>query len=534
MRWIGFIVLLICAFPLSAQIGSVSKSTIDSLNQATKADSNSLFDRIRMGERCWKLSETIGYEEGSFEALMNIGTGYLNLGNLKEALDHFQQANSLAIDLKRPSLQAQAAYFLGNVHNNLENFEKAMAFFQESLVLYESIDNVRWGGRLKNAIGVVLSRAGNRDAGLAAFQEALAIMESNKLEEDSSFPINNIGEHYLQEGQPEKALPYYQKSLELSKKYNLVKGEVISLSNVGLSYRDMGQYEKAIQYFEESLALAIQHHFNSEIYEIYMEMAIAYDEMKLSSKALQYYKKYAALKDSILSNEQEEQIAALLVEYETEKKERELIESREQISELQQNQRFQRLLGFAIILGFGLALAIILLLYSRNKVKQELVESDLKNKRLESERLKSELEFKQKDLTNFALDIARKNKFSDKVHASLHLIHQSNDASFRKEKIKELLILTSNHLKVNEDIQEFQMNVEKVNHDFFHRLSTQFPELTNSEKQLCGLLRLNLSSKDIASIRNISTKSVEMSRYRLRKKLHLDSQEEINTFLQKI
>ncbi|MCB0622214.1 MAG: hypothetical protein KDC41_26670, partial [Saprospiraceae bacterium] len=90
------------------------------------------------------------------------------------------------------------------------------------------------------------------------------------------------------------------------------------------------------------------------------------------------------------------------------------------------------------------------------------------------------------------------------------------------------------HLKINEDIQEFQMNVETVNQDFFHRLNERFPELTSNEKQLCGLIRLNLSTKEIAAIRNITPRSAEMGRYRLRKKLHLQPEEEIQTFLQEL
>jgi DNA-binding CsgD family transcriptional regulator len=186
------------------------------------------------------------------------------------------------------------------------------------------------------------------------------------------------------------------------------------------------------------------------------------------------------------------------------------------------------------IIGLLLAVGLVFLFYSRNQVRQQLIESELKNKRLESEKLKEELEFKQKDLTNFALDIARKNEFSQKIHDGLHLIHGSNNVDFRKDKIKELLILTSNHLKVNDDIREFQMNVETVNQDFFNRLTEQFPDLTSTDKQLCGLLRLNLSTKDIASIRNISPKSVEMSRYRLRKKLNLSAQDEMTSFLQQL
>ena len=119
------------------------------------------------------------------------------------------------------------------------------------------------------------------------------------------------------------------------------------------------------------------------------------------------------------------------------------------------------------------------------------------------------------------------------VHESLKEIVDS-PANESRKKARELLMSTSNHLQINDDIKEFQMNVEKVNQDFFNRLNQKFPDLTPNERHLCGLIRLNLSTKEIAVIRNISPKSVEMGRYRLRKKLNLGPKEEITSFLQNL
>ena len=141
---------------------------------------------------------------------------------------------------------------------------------------------------------------------------------------------------------------------------------------------------------------------------------------------------------------------------------------------------------------------------------------------------------KQQDLTNFALDISRKNELSEQLYNGLKSIVDSGNSEKAKAKAKELLLLTSNHLKINDDITKFQQNVDVVNQEFFNSLSKKFPDLTANEKQLCGLIRLNLSTKDIASVRNISPKSVEMGRYRLRKKLQLDSSDDIAAFMQNL
>ena len=82
-------------------------------------------------------------------------------------------------------------------------------------------------------------------------------------------------------------------------------------------------------------------------------------------------------------------------------------------------------------------------------------------------------------------------------------------------------------------MQAFQNTFDSVHHDFFKRLEKEFPELNNKEKLLCAYIQMNLISKEIAPLLNISLRGVEISRYRLRKKLNLEEGENLAEFLQK-
>ena len=75
---------------------------------------------------------------------------------------------------------------------------------------------------------------------------------------------------------------------------------------------------------------------------------------------------------------------------------------------------------------------------------------------------------------------------------------------------------------------------EKVNTEFYHNLIRQFPTLTKSEVDLCGLLKLNLSNKEISALKNVSPDSVKMARNRLRKKIGIQPEEDIYAFISKI
>ncbi len=87
---------------------------------------------------------------------------------------------------------------------------------------------------------------------------------------------------------------------------------------------------------------------------------------------------------------------------------------------------------------------------------------------------------------------------------------------------------------MDKDRINFDQKIEQLNCDFFNKLTNICDNLTIGEKRLSAMLRLNLSSKEIASILNISPSSVDMGRHRLRKKLGINTEENINDFFDKL
>lgn len=85
--------------------------------------------------------------------------------------------------------------------------------------------------------------------------------------------------------------------------------------------------------------------------------------------------------------------------------------------------------------------------------------------------------------------------------------------------------------KMKKNWEQFAVHFDKVHSDFLITLKDRYPNLTPSELKLCAYLRLNLCSKEIAQIMNISIKSVELARYRLRKKLQIQPDVNLYNFL---
>jgi PAS domain S-box-containing protein len=142
------------------------------------------------------------------------------------------------------------------------------------------------------------------------------------------------------------------------------------------------------------------------------------------------------------------------------------------------------------------------------------------------------LESKKRELTSSALRLIHISEMNNNLISELDEISEHAD-----KKGKELIRNTISRFNVNssENVwQEFETRFANVYESFYNKLNAQFPDLTPGEKKLCALLRLNLSSKDIAAITFQNSQSVDMSRYRLRKKMNLNPDENLIDYLMNI
>ena len=146
--------------------------------------------------------------------------------------------------------------------------------------------------------------------------------------------------------------------------------------------------------------------------------------------------------------------------------------------------------------------------------------------------LKVELDYKNRQLTSYALHVARNNEFISKTSEDLKQIlleinpRDRSKADKIRQTISELHSYSSGI-----DWEEFRLYFEEVHQSFEKNLHSAFPDLSPNDKKMCALLRLGLNTKDIASITFRELRSVESARNRLRKKLGLSADMNIHNFL---
>jgi DNA-binding NarL/FixJ family response regulator len=156
---------------------------------------------------------------------------------------------------------------------------------------------------------------------------------------------------------------------------------------------------------------------------------------------------------------------------------------------------------------------------------------------LRDEKLQTELRFKSEELLSATLNVMRKNEMLQSIEKEVNgVIHSIDNEDLTKIRRKMVCLkgLINNNMAHDGDLQTFQDSFDFIHHNFFKILSTMFPTLTKREKMLCAYIKMNLSTKEIAPLLNISPRGVEISRFRLRKKLNLNDGENLAVFLQSI
>lgn len=168
------------------------------------------------------------------------------------------------------------------------------------------------------------------------------------------------------------------------------------------------------------------------------------------------------------------------------------------------------------------------------ELQKSLSEIEVRNIRIENKSLIDRLDEEKKQLVTYALSISEQKKFLESIEQILSQSIHEVDIIQKNEKLKDLHRTIKQKMSFSDEIQQIYNEAEKVNDEFPSRLTHTSPQLSSQEKKLALLLRVGFSSKEIAPLLNISPKSVEIARYRLRKKLELKKDENLINYIKSI
>ncbi len=461
-------------------------------------------------------------------AYKQLGNNYKRLGLFDQTLDNYTKGLELS-----KKLQSQAhitsfsnsigIYFfvIGDIKTAEKYYLKALKtreYYNDKIGLISSYNNV----------GVINKVHKNPKEALNYYFKSLAIIKSEKLDSSKYIHIfSNIGNAYKDLLNYDKARNYlnqaYQISLASGSKYY----QASSLHNLGSSYQHEKNPKKAIAFLLRSYKISESIQTPKLIMKSSEELSQAYEAEGDLKNALMYAQQHFKLKEEMLEQKLNKKFAFMQVKYESSEKDKKIAILENQTA-LEEFKLKMLIIGIVLLLVSG----IVTINRQRKLIKKEkqLLQLEINSKN----QLENELDYKTNELTNFALHIAQRNDFIRDVKSDLVKVSSSISDTIPFERTKKILVKLNQFANNSKDLEHFNKKLENINHDFIKRLKKNFSNLTENELQLCIYLRLRLSSKEIASITNITSKSVDMNRYRLRKKLNLNEKIDFYTYIQNV
>lgn len=520
-----------------------------------------------------------------------LALGWQNKGRFKLALQEMQRGITLAIMCNNTQLQASLYSDMSQILQKQGIYEKALEYLIKAVKIYEKLGEKLMIANAYQTIGKIYIENSDYINAYRFFKNSLQVHKSLDNKAGLATIYNDFGNLKRIFNETDSAEFYYKKSLEINKLLSNKQEMGINYLNLGILSEERGKHSHARIYLEEAKKIFEQIDDEENLARVLLEQglleanqnhtSLAIDLLlkaeKMASnygmipirksaakylsdiyertgdyfKAFQYQKLHSILSDTLNNIERQKQILSIQATYDFEKQQNELLLEQEKRKTLEKNQTLQRVISISSLLALILTGLITYLIFKRikekqkieaekllkeaeiSKAKETLIETQLRNQDLEKQRLIEELKYKSNHLTNLALIIAQKNEFINELKNLLKELKNSNES--QKDKVmKELWQKTTQQGNINKELDKFKKEIDDANRSFYEKLNNICPQLTLHEKELAGLLRINLSSKEIASLHNVSVKAIEMSRYRLRKKLQLESNDKLVDFLQKL
>jgi tetratricopeptide (TPR) repeat protein len=471
-------------------------------------------------------------------SLLNLSEGYLYNDIYEQALQYGYTALDLAEKIGDTILLADCNTNLGWVFFDAENTSFAMQYHREAYYLNMASGRKKQIALSLNAIGLIFQLRNENDSAKIYFEKALMKAREEKMNATISATLNNLGicENYF--GKYREALSYFENALTIKGNNSDLLAVAETQNQMAFSYLKLKNYSRADSLLKNSRALINKSTSNSRKEKLLDNLHISsqlYEALGQYEKAFENLREYTNVSNQIISRNKMDVVATMKLKRESQDKEN-------QIKELNLSRDLRVFQRNAFIAGMILLIIIGLLLYrsmrqaqkrrnDQEEFKQKMIQQDLQNTVTEKEVLNSKLEYKNADLKNYALHISQRNELIRVFIEELKLLGVQDVKKENTSEFNKVIKKFQQNLEINSDAQEFNESVDEMHKDFFFNLLKKFPGLTDNERRLCAQIRLNLSIKEIASINNISVKSVEMARYRLRKQLNLQTGEDLNEFL---
>lgn len=438
-------------------------------------------------------------------SLNNVGSILSELGHYDLSIIYLDSAENLCFQYEDPDYFLMDVYKLkGLLHKRQEDYDTALKYYEKSLEVAVRRHGVATHISIRNNIAVI----------------------------------------YRNQKEYDKALVIYERNVLDAKTANDVRAIILSLINMGYVYEVQEDYSNASLLYEQADSIctdnpliSIDHRYNYTI-----GLARSYFHLDKYDKSHEFYELSIDLADSINYSDRINKTKVLedrlllvqnKAELEKERKEKEVLELKNENRNL-----------VTLIYVLGSLMALFLLIWLLRKqiaiARQKAIESDAaieeKNKAVrnlevtkeEKKELEGKLKNKVRELTNLAISIRNKNEILDQLKNE---ISRTKHEAGNSEKLMEIHKNLIHYTKMDRDKDLLHLYIDDIHVDFREKLLKVSSRLNENEIKLSGLIRLGMTSKDIALLMGINPTSVDTYRYNIRKKIGVPKGDSLAGFL---
>jgi DNA-binding CsgD family transcriptional regulator len=449
----------------------------------------------------------------------------INSGNYSKALDHLHNAIKVAEKNQLYKLMIHANYDIGVLHYQWKNYTKSEKYVLEAIRISEEQSDTTYLLSLYNGIGSINSELNRHDVAKKYMLKNMELSLKKGTYSSIFLAYSNLGIIYNRLGVRDSALYYHTLGKSIARAHQDTVLLLDIYTSIARFYGEDQGSDSTEYYVSESLKLI---HDESPMLMQISAYDLAYEYFKLegeSDTALYYAELYYNLKDSLFDKEKLNKITDLETSFETER-------YQVRIKSLEQENKIKSMQLYGSIGGLILFLLILVLSYRSYKLKANLQKQNRILAEEKAAALRERMEFQQRDSATNALYIVKQNKIYDTLIKDLKKLSKMSEEE--KSAAFQSLILDIQKSKKSSEKKDFEIKFKRAHQDFYKNMKTRFPELTKKDLDLCAYLKLNMSTKEIASLTNASIRSIEVSRSRLRKKLNVESGVNLSEFIRNI
>jgi len=498
-----------------------------------------------------QLAESRSNEEYQHIFRINLGQSGIESGNYAQALKTLMEELDFAEARGEKSHMATALQNIAEVRYLTGEFHHALTAARRALGLFSGLNMITESGRIMMNMGVYYRNLGNYDSALVMYRKA---GEQVSQQGDSTGMIkiryNMANILALQMKYPEAEIEM-KFVFEYCTRKGIQAGQIFALSGLAMIYEESGNLSGSITVIDSAIGMAQRSNMVNDLVTLYDRRSLVFAKAGRYDEAYRSLKDFRNLSDSLLSVEKQKEITELEKRYETRQKEAE-----NQLLKKDIEVKNTRLWVMGAVSATGILSLVVItgffimrnrrisyqrhITEGRNKMlemENQKNQTELQNKELENrlkeehiEKLKYQTSLREQELVYHTLARAELTQILRSVKDKLSPFYQQLSRKKDQAEFQQALLEITRDSK-KDPLSEFEILFKQLHPSFYDRLLAVNPTLSKTELMISGMLRLNLSSKDISSLLNLSVNTIEATRSHIRKKLNLEAGENLTGYM---